>query len=344
MLGILTIAVLVYVLYCVWVKLFWRATPYLVKLEPLRPNADGEMPIGQKDGVRISQLWALSKIEAHMLHREIFGFNSYLAHGLTLRDGETVLDVGANIGVFSTYMCKRFNNLKVLAWEPVPEVFRCLELNVKRFITGDDVKDRGNEIELFNAGLSTGEAKTAVFDYSPMATMAASSRTDSTDGSVDKKAGTLQWIKGTLEDNDNIGRFPAWFAALFLKLLEIPVVKYFAVVPPLFFLLHTVFVDLALTKKRVECKLLSLEEAQPDLPPIDLMNIDVEGAEMDVLLGIGEKQWPLIRQIVIEVHDVDGRVTKMTKLLEGKGYKVTTDVEDWAIHKLLGIYTMYAQR
>jgi hypothetical protein len=74
------------------------------------------------------------------------------------------------------------------------------------------------------------------------------------------------------------------------------------------------------------------------------LKIDVEGAEWDVLRGIDEAHWPLIRQIVVEAHDVDGRVDRVRDLLLSKGYSVIVDREDWALHELLGIYTVFARR
>ncbi len=39
--------------------------------------------------------------ETSYLYQEIFIENSYFKHGITLRDGATVFDIGANIGMFS---------------------------------------------------------------------------------------------------------------------------------------------------------------------------------------------------------------------------------------------------
>jgi hypothetical protein len=41
---------------------------------------------------------------------------------------------------------------------------------------------------------------------------------------------------------------------------------------------------------------------------IDLVKIDVEGAELDVLYGIDSSDWARISQFVIEVQDLDGRL------------------------------------
>ncbi|CAM9987276.1 unnamed protein product [Ectocarpus fasciculatus] len=56
---------------------------------------------------------------------------------------------------------------------------------------------------------------------------------------------------------------------------------------------------------------------------IDLLKIDVEGAELDVLLGIEQQDWPKIKQVVAEVHPVGDRVTRIRELLRRHGYDVS---------------------
>jgi hypothetical protein len=51
-----------------------------------------------------------------------------------------------------------------------------------------------------------------------------------------------------------------------------------------------------------------------------LLKVDVEGDELNVLLGIDAAHWPMIRQVVVEVHDVDGRLHDVCRLLRGVGY------------------------
>ena len=77
---------------------------------------------------------------------------------------------------------------------------------------------------------------------------------------------------------------------------------------------------------------------------VDLLKVDVEGAEEAVLAGIPDATWPAIRQLVVEVHDVDGRLERLRRLLERCGYRTQSAREDWALHQLLGIYTLYATR
>ncbi|MGA8116444.1 MAG: FkbM family methyltransferase [Actinocatenispora sp.] len=58
------------------------------------------------------------------------------------------------------------------------------------------------------------------------------------------------------------------------------------------------------------------------LPPdraVDLLKVDVVGAELDVFAGIDDDQWPRIRQVVVDVQDVAGRATRVREILEAHG-------------------------
>jgi FkbM family methyltransferase len=52
---------------------------------------------------------------------------------------------------------------------------------------------------------------------------------------------------------------------------------------------------------------------------VDLLKVDVEGAELDVLQGIDARHWPLIREVVMEVQDLDGRLAAVCDLLARHG-------------------------
>ena len=64
-----------------------------------------------------------------------------------------------------------------------------------------------------------------------------------------------------------------------------------------------------------------------DLQRIDVLKIGVEKSEADVLNGIREEHWPLIRQIVVEVHDVNGRLKQIEDLLRAHGFSHTLSRE-----------------
>ena len=81
-----------------------------------------------------------------------------------------------------------------------------------------------------------------------------------------------------------------------------------------------------------------------DLTRIDLIKVDVEGAELDVLEGISQAHWPMIRRVVAEVHDIDGRMTALTGLLKAQGFAVTVGANP-ALAEVYDLHEMvYAHR
>jgi len=72
------------------------------------------------------------------------------------------------------------------------------------------------------------------------------------------------------------------------------------------------------------------------------LKIDVEKAELEVLLGIEEQQWSKIQQIVIEVHDKNNRVQTISQLLIDKGFQITTGVNENMTET--DMVTMYATK
>ncbi|KAJ3497865.1 hypothetical protein NLG97_g1564 [Lecanicillium saksenae] len=81
----------------------------------------------------------------------------------------------------------------------------------------------------------------------------------------------------------------------------------------------------------------------PDLKRIDLLKVDVEGAELDVLCGLDDRHWALIDNIVVEVCDSKGDVATATTLLQSKGFSVAAEKPDWAPEELK-MYMLVARR
>jgi FkbM family methyltransferase len=79
------------------------------------------------DGTRITEL---DHHDTQSLYRDIFIDHLYLPHGITLRSDALVLDVGANIGLFSLYVTRHAPRVRVLAFEPSPDAFAALCDNV----------------------------------------------------------------------------------------------------------------------------------------------------------------------------------------------------------------------
>jgi FkbM family methyltransferase len=91
-----------------------------------------------------------------------------------------------------------------------------------------------------------------------------------------------------------------------------------------------------------ELRTLSAVLAELGLDRVDLLKIDVEKAELDVLAGLDPGDWPRIRQLVVEVHDVEGRLGALRGELEGRGFRVAT-AQDRAFRGT-PIHALYAVR
>jgi FkbM family methyltransferase len=75
---------------------------------------------------------------------------------------------------------------------------------------------------------------------------------------------------------------------------------------------------------------------------VRLLKVDVEHSELEVLDGIAADDWHRIDQIVIEVHDRDGRLATITDVLGGHGFAITTEEEQ--AMRGTGCYLLYATR
>src|SRR5262249_4228464 len=103
-------------------------------------------------------------------------------------------------------------------------------------------------------------------------------------------------------------------------------------------------VDNRLQSQSFVCPLRTLSQVirETGVLRIDLLKVDVEKAELDVLLGLDEEDWPKVQQIVPEVHDLDGRLRRLVDLLEGHGFVVACEQDDALTG--LHLYNLYARR
>ena len=95
---------------------------------------------------------------------------------------------------------------------------------------------------------------------------------------------------------------------------------------------------------KITCQLKTLSDVirEQHIDRIDLLKIDVEKSELDVLAGIEDGDWPRIRQIVIEAHDVNGNLSYLTALLQRQGYSVVTEQDEYL--KGSTLYNVFAVR
>jgi 31-O-methyltransferase len=82
--------------------------------------------------------------------------------------------------------------------------------------------------------------------------------------------------------------------------------------------------------------------AERDVEAVGLLKIDVEKNERQVLRGVDEAHWPRIRQVVAEVHDIDGALDEVLTLLRGQGFTVVAEQEPLFLGS--GIHQVAARR
>lgn len=245
-----------------------------------------------------------SRAEVAFFYEDIFEKEIYLQHGLTLDDGACVFDVGANIGFFTLFVHRKRRGVRVYAFEPAPPLFEILSLNVAR---------HGVAARLFNCGLSNRPAN-ASFTFYPNSSGMSSFYADREEERENLRAILLNQVRQGAAGVEQLMRHA------------------------------DDLLDERLKAQTFECRLRTLSDviAEERVERIDLMKIDVQKSELDVLEGVGDDDWPKIRQLVVEVHDTDGRLERARELLAGRGYRVTVVQDEH--YESSNIYNLYAAR
>ena len=127
---------------------------------------DGRVIMTTRTGVRLF----CAPADKRIAPVEILNFGSYeSAHADMLnalvRDGNTILDVGANIGFYTISLARKFPWTAIFAFEPIPATFACLRANLE--LNGV------TNARIFNFGLSDRECE-QVFYFSPRNSVSAS--------------------------------------------------------------------------------------------------------------------------------------------------------------------------
>lgn len=226
---------------------------------------------------------------------EIVGKRTYLQHGVEVREGDAVLDVGANVGVAAAFFASECGAAVVHSFEPVPPLFELLRDNLKAFPA----------CVAHGYGLSSTPGRAEILYYPRAAAMSGLHA----DPDLDREAVRTYLVNAGV---------PAPEAE---RLLE------GVYDDPLTFPCELRTLSSVLREERVE--------------RVDLLKIDVEKAELDVLRGVEQEDWDRIRQVVVEVHDEDGRRATISEMLRGHGFSVTDEQEEmWrgtAVHMLYAI-------
>ena len=253
---------------------------------------------------------------ARIIHKQVQEyFHNGILDDIVKRHGNrniTVFDVGSNIGMFALEVMRRTEGeANVYCFEPVPATYSVLDLNIKESIDPPNAfRKAGQKVKALPFGLSD-SARTVTFSYRPHAPECSSMY----------DAQLLKGDRTTMSREDEIEHFtekaydpdfPLW--------KDHPLMYCFVKsVYPRFMLRAGVakWLDDYNKTEEVTANLRRLSSVieQEKVKKIDLLKIDVELAELDVLKGIDDQDWPKIEAVVIEVHDVDGRLDEIKSLL-----------------------------
>ena len=242
--------------------------------------------------------------ETEFFYDQIFVRQTDLKYGIRLDDDACVFDVGANIGLFTLLAHQQCRDATIFAFEPSPPIFELLRRNTELY---------GVNARLFDFGLSNRE-KTVPFTFYPNESCMSSYYADR-----DQEKAMLRSI---LKNQRKGG--PATLTNSTRDLERL--------------------IDERIHSQTFECHFKTLSDVISEyrVERIDLLKIDVEKSEYDVLEGIRGDDWKKIKQIVIEAHDIDGRLEKIRGLLEMQGYSVV--VEQDAQLERTGLFNIYSIR
>ena len=289
----------------------------------LHPTPRRGSPATLPNGLEVQQ-W--TKLETGILYDEIWGPEGAYSHGSRVRfaPGMTVVDLGANIGLFSLFAARQCGgHAHVLSIEPIPSTFAVLRDNaalanngnmdaVLRAGAAGAAAHRGGDLHIVavNCAVSDvprGTRSRAVFAHHPNLSIWSTSDAAFASARVDRIV--HDFTAGFAKSAWSWLVPPALFRAVMRQLLA----RHFAA---------TVATEVEV--RRTGDILQGILKAPA--ARIDLLKVDVEGAEIAALRGIEDTQWPRIDQVVMELENIEA-AKQAERLLRSKGFAHT----DWKL-------------
>lgn len=262
-----------------------RLVAYVVAHPPYAATINGHARYELPNGLAIVPYL---KNEADYLYEDIFKEQVYVRHGITLKDGDCVFDVGANIGLFTLFVQVQWPNARIHAFEPIPPLFERLNINASLY---------GANTQVYCCALSN-ENASAEFTFYPGSSLLSGRYAD--------KQAEYQIVKSFIQNQQADSGESMALAPFLDDLLEGGFTRETFNCP---------------------LRTLSDLMSENGIERIDLLKIDVERSEWDVLEGIQTQDWPKIRQIVIEVEDNAGCLNRIVQGLKAQDYEVAVDQE-----------------
>jgi FkbM family methyltransferase len=281
-----------------------------LRSNPNAPRHQASMPLPPATAPRLrlpNGFLVAHQNEAETLHfyDDIFSHRSYVKHGIAIRDGACVFDVGANIGLFTLFAHHEAKNVHIFAFEPAPPMYTLLRTNVA---------DHGVRATMLECGLSN-VARDAAFTYYP------------------RSSGMSSFHADEVEERHNLKTIIANQRRVGIPTSTESISQY-----------EDELLDVRLQSTLFTAKLRRVSDVirEHNVDRIDLMKIDVQKCEAEVIDGIDEADWRKLSQIVLEVHDADGRLAALKTRIERHGF--STVVQQDELYVGTDIYNLYAVR
>ena len=260
-------------------------------------------------------LTCVAKPEAKVVYEDI---QEDFAPEIRLGPGAVIVDVGANIGQFSVEAFDRCGReARVLAFEPIPWVAEILQENFERI---DPAR-----LKAFASALGAVNGRRTFADHQH-GTVLSHGFPDETPEIARRLQETI--LRNCVGPNAHprirpLGRIPSWLRA---RLLGWMMGRHFRF-------------------ERVECDVVRLSDVirSEDLDRVDLLKIKAEGMDREVLEGIDDEHWPLIRQITAEIRDRDGRLEWVRDLAGRCGFRSFRAVQN-PIYRGSEVWQIFAVR
>lgn len=240
----------------------------------------------------------------------------YEASNVSIRPGGIVIDIGSNIGMFSTRAAEALGqDGLVIAVEPSPNAYEVSLHNIKAHREYSGMQNIA-KVKVLQCAVSNGSTKSATFVSYPRA---AGWSTLSEYDDPNAVALDMQFFL----DNSilNNGHSDNSYTIL-------PLARYLGI------LLHSVSEEAYAFACRAAVRWLQggkrkitvpvttvsniIESYVPRNREVDLLKIDVERAELQVLQSIRTNDWPKIRQISMELHEENVHPVRQILIEEGQ--------------------------
>jgi L-glutamate---[L-glutamyl-carrier protein] ligase len=227
--------------------------------------------------------------EVDSIYREIFVEERYLRSGITLSPGMSVIDGGAHVGLFTLFAAPRVHPGPILAVEPSPRQCAVLRQNLRAL----------DNVIICEAGLAGRNGNAQFRNYLKLPAM----------------SGILNFVD---EASDR--------AIVLRSLTEMALDASVGTVPDDIDYLA----DRSLEWELEDISVVLLNDLIDECgwERVDLLKLDIQGAELEVLDGLQDAHWAKIGQLAGEIHDcVVGSASRrdlIISILERHGFLVAT--------------------